>query len=74
MGDAYYYMSEYHIASGDLPLSEEQLELALETPKLTAVQRQRFQARLDEVRQVLEQDRRSPRGRPENSRERSGAR
>ena len=52
-GDAYYYMSEYHIASGDLPLAVQQLELALAAPNLTGVQRQRFQARLDEIRTVL---------------------
>ncbi|MEJ1964754.1 MAG: M48 family metalloprotease [Gammaproteobacteria bacterium] len=31
-GDAYYYMSEYHIASGDLQLSVQQLQLALARP------------------------------------------
>ncbi len=57
-GDAYYYMSEYHIAGGDLKLSSQQLELALAAPNLTQVQRQRFQARLDEVREALSRDRR----------------
>ena len=52
-GDAYYYMSEYHIASGDLPLATKQLELALAAPNLSGVQRARFQARLDEIRKVL---------------------
>jgi predicted Zn-dependent protease len=52
-GDAYYYMSEYHISSGDLPLAVQQLELALAAPNLTSVQRQRFQARLDEIREYL---------------------
>jgi beta-barrel assembly-enhancing protease len=56
-GDAYYYMSEYHIASGDLPLAEQQLELALAAPNLTPVQRRRFQARLEEIREVLLSDR-----------------
>jgi predicted Zn-dependent protease len=56
-GDAYFYMSEYHIASGNLPLSAQQLELALAAPNLTGVQRQRFQARLDEVREALSRDR-----------------
>ena len=57
-GDAYYYMSEYHIAGGDLQLSAQQLELALAAPNLTQVQRQRFQARLDEVREAVSKDRR----------------
>ena len=52
-GDAYYYMSEYHIASGDLPLAGKQLELALAAPDLTPVQRARFMARLKEIRDVL---------------------
>jgi predicted Zn-dependent protease len=52
-GDAYYYMSEYHISSGDLPLAVQQLQLALAAPNLTSVQRQRFQARLDELREYL---------------------
>jgi beta-barrel assembly-enhancing protease len=53
MGDAYFYMSEYHIATGDLQLSLQQLQLALAAPNLTTVQRQRFQARMDEIRDFL---------------------
>jgi predicted Zn-dependent protease len=56
-GDAAYYMSEYHIATGNLPLSVAQLEMALAAPNITTVQRGRFQARLDEVREVLFTDR-----------------
>ena len=51
--DAAYYMSEYHIATGNLPLSVSQLEMALAAPDITGVQRSRFQARLDEVREAL---------------------
>ncbi len=58
-GDAYYYMSEYHISSGDLILATKQLELALAAPALTGVQRARFEARLKEIRDFLaEQPRR----------------
>jgi hypothetical protein len=46
-------MSEYHIATGNLPLSVTQLEMALAVPDITAVQRSRFQARLDEVREAM---------------------
>lgn len=56
-GDAAYYMSEYHITTGNLPLSVAQLEMALAAPNITAVQRGRYQARLDEVREVLFSDR-----------------
>jgi len=52
-GDAYFYMGEYQIANGDLPMAAQQLQLALAAPNLTQVQRQRFQARLDEVREYL---------------------
>jgi predicted Zn-dependent protease len=51
--DAAFYMSEYHIATGNLPLSVAQLEMALAVPGISGVQRSRFQARLDEVREAL---------------------
>jgi beta-barrel assembly-enhancing protease len=57
-GDAAYYMSEYHIATGNLPLSVAQLEMALAAPNITGVQRSRYQARLDEVREAMFSDRR----------------
>jgi beta-barrel assembly-enhancing protease len=53
VADSYYYMSEYHIMSGDLPLAINQLQLALAVPKISSVQRARFEARLDEVQQAL---------------------
>ena len=56
-GDAYFYMGEYQIAGGDLPMAAQQLQLALSTPNLTQVQRARYQARLDEVREYLQNSR-----------------
>jgi beta-barrel assembly-enhancing protease len=56
-GDAYFYMGEYQIAGGDLPMAAQQLQLALATPNLTQVQRARYQARLDEVREYLQNSR-----------------
>jgi predicted Zn-dependent protease len=53
VADSYYYMSEYHLMSGDLPLAVSQLQLALAVPKITSVQRARFEARLEEVMQAL---------------------
>jgi hypothetical protein len=50
-------MSEYHITTGNLPLSVAQLEMALAEPNITSVQRSRFQARLDEVREAMFSDR-----------------
>jgi hypothetical protein len=54
-------MGEYHISSGNLPLASQQLQLALAEPNLTVVQRERFQARLDEVRDFLASERRAQR-------------
>jgi beta-barrel assembly-enhancing protease len=69
-GDAYYYMSEYHLASGDLPLAAQQLELALAAPNLTPVQRERFRARLAEVREYLQGSGTRKRQAAENTRSR----
>ena len=52
-GDAYYYMGEYQIANGDLNLAVQQLQLALASPHISQIQRQRYQARLDEIRDFL---------------------
>jgi predicted Zn-dependent protease len=52
-GDAYFYMGEYEIANGDLMLAVQQLQLALASPHISQIQRQRYQARLDEVRDFL---------------------
>lgn len=52
-GDAYYYMSEYHVISGDLSLAVSQLQMALATPNLTQVQRARFEARLEEIQRAM---------------------
>ena len=53
VADSYYYMSEYHILSGDLLLAINQLQLALAVPRISDVQRARFEARLDEIQQAL---------------------
>jgi beta-barrel assembly-enhancing protease len=65
-GDAYYYMGELHIANGDLMLATTQLDLALASPEITAVQRKRFIARRNEIRDFLREERgdRSSRQRP----------
>ncbi len=56
-GDAYFYMGEYQIAGGDLPMAAQQLQLALAAPNLSSVQRARYQARLEEVREYLQHTR-----------------
>lgn len=56
-GDAYFYMAELHVAGGDLMLATTQLDLALAAPGLTEVQRKRFQARKEEIRNFLREER-----------------
>jgi predicted Zn-dependent protease len=72
-GDAYYYMGEYNIESGQFQLATQQLELALASPNLTVVQRKRFQARLKEVRDAILEDRRAHGGRSPNTGDNGGA-
>jgi hypothetical protein len=56
-GDAYFYMGEYQIAGGDLLMAVQQLQLALASPNLSSIQRARFQARLDEVKEYIQNSR-----------------
>ncbi|MGH8226626.1 MAG: M48 family metalloprotease [Steroidobacteraceae bacterium] len=65
-GDAYDYMGEYYISNGNLPLATQQLERALKVPHITYVQRERFQARLTEVRDVIAQTLRETHGQSRN--------
>lgn len=53
VADAYSYMAEYHIMGGDLQLAVSQLQLALSVPNITAVQRARYQSRLDEIMRAM---------------------
>ena len=51
--EATYYMAEYHVMSGDLTLAIDTLRQALAMPNLTPVQRSRFKARIDELKEYL---------------------
>jgi predicted Zn-dependent protease len=55
---AYHYMSEYYASIGDLRLAMSQLQLALESPDATAIERTRFEARLREFAEYLPDDER----------------
>ncbi len=55
--EALYYMAEYHLLSGELPMAVEKLRLALEEPGIQDVQRARFEARLAEIEPYLEKQR-----------------
>ncbi|HEY5558748.1 MAG TPA: M48 family metalloprotease [Steroidobacteraceae bacterium] len=59
VADAYYYMSEYHVISGDLMLAIGQLRLAQAVPGLNSVQRERFDARIRELQEYLPKGRRA---------------
>jgi predicted Zn-dependent protease len=53
--NAHHYMSEYYASIGNLRLAIAQLEAALATPGVSNVERARFNARLDEFREYLEE-------------------
>ena len=51
--EANYYMAEYHLMSGDLMLAIQTLRQALAVPEITPMQRSRFKARIDELKEYL---------------------
>jgi len=61
-GDAYYYMAQYNLASGQLGLANQELELALATPRLSNVQRERFRAQLLQVRDWMREQQQARHG------------
>lgn len=50
---AHYYMAEYHVALASLTPAIDQLQMALESPDLSDVDRARFEARLDKIKEAL---------------------
>ncbi|MFU8895433.1 MAG: M48 family metalloprotease [Gammaproteobacteria bacterium] len=65
--EALFYLSEYHLMTGQLPMALDKLRLALLEPGLQPWQRARFEARIAELEPFLQQQRRSSRPRPENN-------
>ncbi len=59
VADSYYYMSEYHVISGDLSLAINQLRLAQQVPGINDVQRERFDARISELQEYLPKGKRA---------------
>jgi beta-barrel assembly-enhancing protease len=55
--EALYYMSEYHLLTGQLPMALEKLRLALQEPDLQPWQRSRFEARIAELEPFLQERR-----------------
>jgi predicted Zn-dependent protease len=58
VGNAYFYMSYYYVAIGNLPLAINQLRLALESPGVHTVDRARFEARLKQLVEYLPEEQR----------------
>jgi predicted Zn-dependent protease len=58
VANAYFYMSYYYAAIGNLPLAIGQVRMALETPDAHAVDRARFRARLDQLIEYLPEEQR----------------
>jgi predicted Zn-dependent protease len=61
-GDAYYYMAQYNLSNGELGLANQALELALATPRLSTVQRERFRAQLLQVRDWMREQQQARHG------------
>ena len=53
--EALYYMSEYHLLTGQLPLAMEKLRLALREPELQPWQAARFEARIAELEPFMKE-------------------
>lgn len=58
VANAYFYMSYYYAAIGNLPLAIGQVRMALETPDANEVDRARFRSRLDQLIEYLPDDQR----------------
>jgi predicted Zn-dependent protease len=58
VGNAYFYMSYYYAAIGNLPLAIGQVRLALEAPDVHTVDRARFDARLEQLIGYLPEEQR----------------
>ena len=56
VGNAQHYMSEYYIMTGNLPLAINQLRMAIESPGVNPVDLARYQARLDDLIEVMSED------------------
>jgi predicted Zn-dependent protease len=59
IGNAYFYMSYYYTAIGNLPLAIGQVRMALEMPKVNSVDRARYQARMNELLEYLPPEQRN---------------
>jgi predicted Zn-dependent protease len=65
VANAYFYMSYYYVAIGNLPLAIGQVRMALETPNSNDVDRARFRSRLDQLIEYLPDEQRHLATRPQ---------
>ncbi|MDJ0698815.1 MAG: M48 family metalloprotease [Woeseiaceae bacterium] len=56
MAEAYYYMSEYRLMTGDLVGGISFLQRALAVPEIQEIQRIRFEARIDFIREFMTEE------------------
>jgi predicted Zn-dependent protease len=54
--EAYYYLSEYRLMIGDLAGGINYLQQALRLPELQDIQRARFEARIDFIREFMSEE------------------
>lgn len=59
--DSHYYMSEYYLATGLPSAAVDQLRIALATPGINSVQKERYRARLHRVEEAAKQARQDKR-------------
>jgi len=64
ISSALYYMSEYYISIGNLPLAINQIRMALESPDVNFVDQARYEAKLKQWTEYMDQN--SDRGRRSN--------
>ena len=65
VANAYFYMSYYYAAIGNLMLAINQVRLALETPNSNDVDRARFRSRLDQLIEYLPDEQKRGNSRPQ---------
>jgi predicted Zn-dependent protease len=53
VGNALYYMAEYYISIGNLPLAVNQIRMAMESPDVNQVDQARFEAKLEQWTEFL---------------------
>jgi predicted Zn-dependent protease len=56
VAESYYYMSEYRLMTGDLVGGINFLRQALQLPELQEIQRIRFEARIDFIREFMTEE------------------